>query len=555
MSALGDTLYILFMTDGDWGRQAFAMASSTDGVNWKLPQKREDYLSTTERGIALTTFKDKLYATYLNDQGFPTAACWTPATGWQSAFGPYAGDRPLNADPKFKAYECPSITTYENKLFVAFTTREGKVCVTSSPDGVTWSPPVMLGATGFKRTPCILGTHCRLYIALTRDGDDMFCLTGSPDGVGWAAQPDVFPGVTLGDLPALAQFDQRLILAVKAHDDRYCPHVGQVSRAMDPNRIADYRWMREMKPFLADKRLCDIIIPGTHDSATYGITSHSDVSPEVEWYKAVLDYLSPLLFAAWAVAQNDNIGIQLGNGIRYLDLRVAARGEQLITCHGLFSVPVQQVLAQVKAFSDANPDEIIVVDFRKLYAMDRGRHEFLIKTLNDTLGPKMASRDQLSPASTCGEFWDKGKPIVVLYDREVSWSQDILVLIDQQHQLWTGQLWSEWPDSQSLDDLKPKLDSYLRDRPGRAANRLFAHQGILTPTVGLVVKEMAHGHNSLADMAAEVTPHVVDWVAEWSDRPMNIAIVDQANWRGTKTEQSIVYQAKRINLKRHMKAP
>ncbi len=97
------------------------------------------------------------------------------------------------------------------------------------------------------------------------------------------------------------------------------------------------RWMDSVAD---ETRIRDIVIPGSHDGASVG--------------------MSPL-----ALTQNSSVRTQLAYGVRYFDLRVQKKGNDLVIFHGPVSgQPFQKVLASVKAFLDDFPSETVILDFQ-----------------------------------------------------------------------------------------------------------------------------------------------------------------------------------------------
>lgn len=97
------------------------------------------------------------------------------------------------------------------------------------------------------------------------------------------------------------------------------------------------RWMESISD---EVRLRDIVIPGSHDAGSVG--------------------MSPL-----ALTQNSTVRTQLAYGVRYFDLRVQKKGDELIIFHGPISgQPLKNVLASVKTFLDNSPSETLILDFQ-----------------------------------------------------------------------------------------------------------------------------------------------------------------------------------------------
>lgn len=107
-------------------------------------------------------------------------------------------------------------------------------------------------------------------------------------------------------------------------------------------------WLKQIPD---DTRVCDINLPGTHDSAARFV-----------------------LFSGFVRCQNKSITDQLDMGIRFLDLRVEADGERLKLVHsvidcrkGRFSrkrLYMDDVLAEVFAFLEQHPTEAVFLLFK-----------------------------------------------------------------------------------------------------------------------------------------------------------------------------------------------
>ncbi len=159
--------------------------------------------------------------------------------------------------------------------------------------------------------------------------------------------------------------------------------LGQAAPLLPPCRITHFcgrpphssstaDWMGNMAGTIGNTPLNNLVIPGTHDSGTYGITAQSAPSPDDQSPTCasiqsdvdanvsssstakVLDnligkYCGPIIgsiSAEWAKAQDVNLTGQLDGGARYLDIRVCppeTSGGSLMICHEeitVYSVPL-----------------------------------------------------------------------------------------------------------------------------------------------------------------------------------------------------------------------
>jgi hypothetical protein len=130
---------------------------------------------------------------------------------------------------------------------------------------------------------------------------------------------------------------------------------GDATRASSSDWLR--RWMSIYSGRLAHLRLDQLVLPGTHDSATYHM-----VSPVAE---------------PWAKCQELTIQGQLEAGTRALDLRVGLQASepgnnQFLMVHEAWrtKINVWDVLQQVKALCASEPREFIILDFNRFTELD-----------------------------------------------------------------------------------------------------------------------------------------------------------------------------------------
>jgi hypothetical protein len=292
-------------------------------------------------------------------------------------------------------------------------------------------------------------------------------------------------------------------------------------------------WMKDLAPVIKHKPLRDLVIPGTHDSATYKIGSFSTIAPKgdiPQWVDVV--YASPFIgwgvkkiIANWARAQDKSITQQLEAGIRYLDLRVVRwKDDKFYTCHSLYGESLSDVLNEIKIFTEAHPEEILILDFNHLYNMKEEKkswHAALIKQITSALGLKMASSSEFQVRSTIQALWGKQKSIIVIYDDNTSTQENPI--------LWSqDQIKSPWPNKQSLDTLESRLKEIIQNPP---QDKFFVFQGILTPDGSMIKKGLVpftRNPSSLQSLATQMGSKISDWVSKWhkEGRKFNIVISD-----------------------------
>lgn len=77
-------------------------------------------------------------------------------------------------------------------------------------------------------------------------------------------------------------------------------------------------WMGNIPDAVRDKvPIIYLAIPGSHDSASYGINGRSKLAPDAEEIVKKLYRVIPCVVRRWAKTQKYNIRDQLGSGIRF----------------------------------------------------------------------------------------------------------------------------------------------------------------------------------------------------------------------------------------------
>jgi hypothetical protein len=313
-------------------------------------------------------------------------------------------------------------------------------------------------------------------------------------------------------------------------------------------------WMSELASEIGTTPLCQVCLPGTHDSATYEFEEELGASPDSDLTMSIQRSLTDgddddgdgakkkgmfakmansigsaintatlgVVFDRMCKAQSLSIKKQLEAGIRYLDLRVAYHedSDKYYSCHGVYCVKMTTVIDEVNTFLTENPKEIVILDLNHLYKMD-GHHERFVSETLATLGDKVADSKthQLGPTSAVGKFWEHKAQAVILYQNTPSIA------------LGDGKLWpqsmirSPWPETNNLEVLRTKLKENVKSRK---TDSFFVLQGLLTPDGDLIKEEIMQNNvsTSLASIAKRASPKVVEWIEEWKGEQHNIVIVD-----------------------------
>lgn len=311
-------------------------------------------------------------------------------------------------------------------------------------------------------------------------------------------------------------------------------------------------WMGDMKAQLESKRLCDILIPGSHDSATYSLDPILAPKQDIpDWINAVYaipaaGLITMKIIHQWAKAQGENTYNQLKNGIRYLDFRVlsvqSGTNRLYRACHSLYGPDYVEVFADVKKFATEHPNEILILDFNHLYRFDdASTHADFVSLIKKTFEPMMFPRstgdDSEKFTYTLGDVWKAKKNIIVLYDDNDTVSRDM--------SLWCSGLPSAYGNKGDIEELKHYLEGNIGKE--KIPGRFFSTQLQLTPTggliaAGLVPLPLTKVPESLETLSYQSNPLLIQWLSGYAQRKdCNIILMD---WVSDGTSRVIIHMNK-----------
>jgi hypothetical protein len=245
-------------------------------------------------------------------------------------------------------------------------------------------------------------------------------------------------------------------------------------------------WMRDMRKDIENKKIRQLFLPGTHDSASYKY----NFDPT----------RSETLITLYSLTQDDDIMSQLVHGVRYIDMRVGyyrSNNEKFWANHGISRLhPLSDVLRQIKEFVDAT-DEIVILDFQE-FPVGFGRSTDIHKQLAFFLFQQLehyAADPDLTWDAKLSEIWRSGKRIIVAYDHFGMVNTGGLGILWQSVQ----QRWGKVSDGGQT-----KLIKFLKDSRANASrdfqtSRPFAEMAELTPELGHVLSNSLGGLRTMAD--------------------------------------------------------
>ena len=259
-------------------------------------------------------------------------------------------------------------------------------------------------------------------------------------------------------------------------------------------------WMRKINP---DLQINQLVLPGSHDSGSAGISRNSPATADASPIIADAIAVAPSLVAGWSRSQNVDVAGQLRRGIRYLDLRLCGGTDVdgIHTCHSMAGQKLTDVIAQVKEFATRNPSELVILDFNHWYAqgssdeneMRRNTYDYV----QEQFGRMLASRREFGPTSRLRDMLSAGRTVIVASDSafrlgyDYLWSSENTTDLDNCGN--STDICSYWPESSQLVPQTQSLTTALNTLRWQKNPFLLVVQTQLTPDIGTVLMGLTGG--------------------------------------------------------------
>jgi hypothetical protein len=308
-----------------------------------------------------------------------------------------------------------------------------------------------------------------------------------------------------------------------------CPLSSPTPAATGASPVAVDRWMEQGADALTDRPLAEVILPGTHDSATYGLidtTSRPAGDPFAPDANSVLVQLGSLvnITQAWSKTQDRSIADQLADGIRTVDLRVCMdKSGTFRLCHGMYGPQLADVLTDIGSFAASHPKEIVVLfvagftDWTPVLPdggpdygnMSQAHVDAARAMIASALAPWLLDHGAFTAMTSLGTMWatQPGRTIAVVFERSPSapvWGDDRR----------TG----SWADTWHEDEKKASLESTLSADTSRCPHcTLFEFSGEVTDDATLIEASLLPGASfpkTLRDLADAANPVILGWVRD-----------------------------------------
>ena len=283
-------------------------------------------------------------------------------------------------------------------------------------------------------------------------------------------------------------------------------------------------WMGRLYENHPETKLRDIIIPGTHDSATHKINKKSPFAADA----SKLFKIAPKTVANMSKTQKNDIYVQLLRGSRYLDLRVSDYKNKLYIVHGMLSVDLETVLIDIRKFSEMYPREIIIIDFQKMPKPEF--HQQLHLLIQKYLGNALYFREIEPSKLTFEHLWRRGRSQLAVMNN--------LEFTKKYHGYFNRNefLKSDWANTTDENILKTKLKDSFKNQD---LKKFHVGYFTLTPDSKFIVKGIfAKRKYNIFRLNSKIFKAPAIWLPKWQKEgiKMNIVAVDfegQSNLVGT----------------------
>lgn len=112
--------------------------------------------------------------------------------------------------------------------------------------------------------------------------------------------------------------------------------------------------------------------------------------------------------------------MQLTNGIRYFDFRVASRKgtDNIHFIHLFYGTTVGEGLDEIIKFLDKNKKEVVILDFNHFYGMSEDQHKRLLDMLLEKCGGRLCMFVGMENL-TLNMLWENNLQIIIIYHHQV----------------------------------------------------------------------------------------------------------------------------------------
>ena len=281
-----------------------------------------------------------------------------------------------------------------------------------------------------------------------------------------------------------------------------------------------HEWVSQIYEGRGDTTLRQMVIPGTHDSATFNFSSSSDLAPDANSiYGAAKGVV-----ADWGRTQSYNIYDMLNQGIRHFDLRILRHEGEFVNVHGLVGMSVRDVLHQVRQFTDEHPQEPVILEVAKTPAA--GDMPELLDLFDQYLADRKPDASLPLAQTRLNDLWatdadGKNNNVIVIWASGSSYGE-------QRGYFGSSQLEGTWADTESASELYDRLlngwnrkGRIYRGLKNAPQDKLFYSAFTFTPKDSTIIEDVFNVFSSgsiLGWTRDWMRPYLGEWVSEWHEQ-------------------------------------
>lgn len=264
-------------------------------------------------------------------------------------------------------------------------------------------------------------------------------------------------------------------------------------------------WMERIYSFIENRRLNEIVIPGTHDSACYAFDSVS------------------------IKTQEKSIAEQLSFGVRYFDLRFICTPTGYHVHHGLAKslvVTLNDILKPLKTFLEDFSKEIVILHVTHWQNFNQGDYENFLSEVRNSLGSWIAKRPNAEVLPTIKEMVETNQRVIISSDFSYNNTDNSISSFIKDF-VWDD-IDSPYKESIYQSGDPEEITNFLSEQVEEKGNeKLWVLQGVMTLSTARTIGGSIPGLGSLVDL---VGPDVsIKTYAEKLNPLLNEYLYD---WRG-----------------------
>jgi hypothetical protein len=296
-------------------------------------------------------------------------------------------------------------------------------------------------------------------------------------------------------------------------------------------------WMGDNMELLAKKSLNAVLLPGSHDAASYHLTdslapqaSGSQFLDEIIKLAQAFDIPVTPIIKSWAQSQNSTLYQQAAAGIRYFDLRACYNGSDWVSFHFVQGLPIRYLLSQLQQFVIDYPTEIVVIEVSHFLVNDakKSLNRTLIIELRDMLIESFGSYlilPKTGLAATFEQLINTNQRVLIAFDDDKVLSPDTPLW----HQSLFRGAYSNTPNVKTMINYNTQLIEQFTRHPN---STLLSHAWwTLTSDFDCILAALLDesAPQSLKDLAVIASPQLLPWAQHIVAQKFtlgNIIIVD-----------------------------